>query len=404
MTASVASAPKKVGKHLAAPIHEPEDTFVRHETAAPQRVKGRSTIDIVLVCAILFLSVSMGIYLLSLLSHGQEKAEVPVSSGKEVFSSDTVSSDAGSPVETVLSAEEEREPVPAEPLSYLAPKTPEELFQEAQNYASGTGMDLYEEAQRAVPGSGIALDLEKAFPLYKMAADSGHAAAQYYVYVFEMIGLGGAPFDPNTAMNYLRCSAENGYAAAQFELGFNYAMFDPSPECYANAAVWYEKAAAQGYGMAQNNLGNLYYRGNGVPTDYRKAYQLFQAAAKQGIPEAKFNLGTMYEDGRGLPKDCRKSFDLYYEAAMAGYPPAQSYVADYYFYGVISAPNMQKAFYWYSQAAEKGDTAAQYQLGYMYKNGIGVAQNDQYAALWYRRAADSEQAEEQSAVNTMSRA
>ncbi len=404
MTVYASSAPKKIGKHLAAAEAEPAEAVFSGKTDTPQRVKERNIVDTVLVCAILFLVVSMGIYLFPLVSRGRGNAEIIVSPGKEVLSVDTMPSDAGVQVETELPAAEEREPVPAEPLSYSAPKTPEELFQEAQTYVSGTGTELYEEVQRGISGGSKAQDFEKAFPLYILAADSGHAVAQYYVYLFEMLGLGGAPFDPNTAMSYLRSSAENGYAAAQFELGFSYAMYDPSPECYANAAVWYEKAAAQGYGMAQNNLGNLYYHGNGVPTDYQKACQLFQAAAAQGIPEAKFNLGTMYEDGYGTARDRRKAFELYYEAAMAGYPPAQSYVADYYYCGVISAPNMQEAFYWYSRAAEQGDTAAQYQLGYMYKNGIGVAQNDQYAALWYRRAADNEQAEEQVAVNTMPRA
>jgi len=56
------------------------------------------------------------------------------------------------------------------------------------------------------------------------------------------------------------------------------------------AAQLYQKAANQGYAAAQNNLGYLYENGDGVPTDFAKAEQLYQKAADQGNQAAIANL------------------------------------------------------------------------------------------------------------------
>jgi hypothetical protein len=43
------------------------------------------------------------------------------------------------------------------------------------------------------------------------------------------------------------------------------------PQDYAQAAIWYRKAAEQGLALAQSNLGVLYEEGRGVPKDYAQA-------------------------------------------------------------------------------------------------------------------------------------
>jgi TPR repeat protein len=43
------------------------------------------------------------------------------------------------------------------------------------------------------------------------------------------------------------------------------------PQDYAQAAIWYRKAAEQGSAEAQFNLGLLYDNGLGVPLDYSQA-------------------------------------------------------------------------------------------------------------------------------------
>ena len=48
---------------------------------------------------------------------------------------------------------------------------------------------------------------------------------------------------------------------------------------YAQAALWYRKAAEQGNADAQLSLGYLYDDGQGVPQDYAEAYFWYYLAA-----------------------------------------------------------------------------------------------------------------------------
>ncbi len=46
----------------------------------------------------------------------------------------------------------------------------------------------------------------------------------------------------------------------------------------AEAAYWYRQAAEQGYAIAQYNLGYMYQSGRGVPRDYKEALKWFNMA------------------------------------------------------------------------------------------------------------------------------
>lgn len=62
-----------------------------------------------------------------------------------------------------------------------------------------------------------------------------------------------------------RHAAEQGDAAAQYNLGGMYANGWGVPQDYAEAVRWYRLAAEQGYAFAQYNLGHIYSTGEGVP-------------------------------------------------------------------------------------------------------------------------------------------
>ncbi len=72
---------------------------------------------------------------------------------------------------------------------------------------------------------------------------------------------------------------------------------------YAEAAMWYRKAADQGYARAQSALGWMYTSGHGVLQDYAEATKWYRKAAEQGDAEGQSNLGFMYELGHGVPKN-----------------------------------------------------------------------------------------------------
>jgi tetratricopeptide (TPR) repeat protein len=65
------------------------------------------------------------------------------------------------------------------------------------------------------------------------------------------------------------------------------------PQDYAEAAVWYRKAAEQGIAAAQHGLAYLYNFGQGVPRDFTEAGRWFRKAADQGDEAARTALAAM---------------------------------------------------------------------------------------------------------------
>jgi TPR repeat protein len=55
---------------------------------------------------------------------------------------------------------------------------------------------------------------------------------------------------------------------------------------------WYQKAADQGYAGAQYDLGFMYVNGKGVLKDDKQAVYWYQKAADQGYAEAQSILGV----------------------------------------------------------------------------------------------------------------
>ena len=53
------------------------------------------------------------------------------------------------------------------------------------------------------------------------------------------------------------------------------------------------KAAEQGNAAAQYELGDMYYWGQGVPRDYTEAMKWYRKAAEQGFAAAQYELGVM---------------------------------------------------------------------------------------------------------------
>ncbi len=117
--------------------------------------------------------------------------------------------------------------------------------------------------------------------------------------------------------------AESGLAAAQYRLGVMYAEGKGVAVNDAEAALWFERAAAQGDAAAQYDLGASYAEGAGVRKDASTAAKWFQRAADQGFPLAQLNLGLLYAGGSGVPQDnveAMKWIDLAIFALPAGGP------------------------------------------------------------------------------------
>ena len=89
------------------------------------------------------------------------------------------------------------------------------------------------------------------------------------------------------------------------------------PQNYGQAAHWLTKAAEQGFAMAQFNLGFMYDNGEGVPQDFKKALEWYTKAAEQGLAEAQTNLGVMYAAGQ-ISQDYTRAYSWFNLAASQG--------------------------------------------------------------------------------------
>ena len=96
---------------------------------------------------------------------------------------------------------------------------------------------------------------------------------------------------------------EQGYARAQFNLGFMYYYGRGVPRDFAEVVKWYRMAAEQGHARAQYNLGLMYRRGQGVPQDETEAVKWYRKAAAQGHGNARNSLDSMRENGKGVLQD-----------------------------------------------------------------------------------------------------
>ncbi len=115
---------------------------------------------------------------------------------------------------------------------------------------------------------------------------------------------------------------------------------------YTQAVYWYRKAAEQGDAAAQYNLGVRYANGRGVAKDDVQAVYWYRKAAEQGLAIAQYNLGVHYDDGKGVTEDDAQAVYWYRKAAEQGDAAAQNLLCLYYYSGYGVAKDLEQAKYW----------------------------------------------------------
>lgn len=113
-------------------------------------------------------------------------------------------------------------------------------------------------------------------------------------------------------------AAQMGYAPAQYEVGYAYALGFGVEKNEKNAFLWYMKAAQQGHVTAQRNVGQRYSSGQGTEKDLVQARYWYQKAVEGEDTSAMFLLGQMYESGIGGKQHLGKALELYKQAKEKG--------------------------------------------------------------------------------------
>jgi TPR repeat protein len=153
-------------------------------------------------------------------------------------------------------------------------------------------------------------------------------------------------------------AAEQGHAAAAYEVSRIYAEGKGRPQDLDAAADWTGRAAKLGDARAQFLIGSAYYGGIGVVQNYAVAAAYLSDAAEQDHAQAQYLLGEAYSNGRGVAQDAAWAARWYGKAAAQGMAQAQ------YAYGVAQAAglglpeNLSAGYVWLRLAARGGQTEA----------------------------------------------
>ena len=275
-------------------------------------------------------------------------------------------------------------PENADARAEILDKVKEKIMDLANNgdvFAQDTVGDMY------TNGQCVEQSYETAAEWCRKAAEQGYARTQCRLGYMHESGH-GVEQSYDKAVEWYQKAAEQGHVAAQCNLGVMYEYGQGVEQSYETAVEWYRKAAEQGNAIAQFNLGCQYYFSKGVEQSYDKAFEWFRKAAEQGIASAQYNLGCQYHFSQGVEQSYDKAVEWYRKAAEQGYAGAQWNLGLMYEYGEGVEQSYETAVEWYQKAAEQGEAKAQNGLGIMYENGKGVEQSYEKAVAWYRKAAE----------------
>ncbi|MCG8691995.1 MAG: sel1 repeat family protein [Minwuiales bacterium] len=172
---------------------------------------------------------------------------------------------------------------------------------------------------------------ERAWRILEPLAERGDSTAQYVVGVMYDHGFVRDRNYAEAAVWFER-AARQGNSKAAFNLGLLYwrgadAEAGSLAQDQTKAAQWLNQAADAGFAMAQQILAEMYLAGRGVAVDEAKACELARAAADRGLLGAQFTAGLLYGQGRGCPKNVVEAYKWFLLGADAGYPAARENVA-----------------------------------------------------------------------------
>jgi TPR repeat protein len=239
-------------------------------------------------------------------------------------------------------------------------------------------------------------------PTLERAAEQGDAAAQYELGMMYAAGI-AVSRNHFTAALWFHQAAEHGHRDAQYEFAERLLNGNGVLPDREQARKWFIQAGLQGHIGAQLRLVRLYENEFNYPQDPVEAARWLAKAASSGDESARYTLAWKFEHGRGLAQDYEQAALWYLKSAEQGHTGAQVNLANLYRSGRGVPQSHQQALEWYSRAAARGNRVAQYNLGTMYKNGEGVAPSREQATTWLRKSADNGFADAKAALQALAR-
>jgi TPR repeat protein len=239
-------------------------------------------------------------------------------------------------------------------------------------------------------------DLDKAYPLFVLAAKHGHPDAGYRAAMCYEKGW-GCRRDAAKAVQFYRKAAAQGHPGAMYRLGTAELNGDLNLKKSAREGVKWLKRSAEAatpeFPHALHELALLHERGvdNVLFADPDYACELLAQAGEMGYAPSAYKLGVNYEYGRmGCPQDAGLSIHMYNIAAQQNHKEACFALTAWYLVGApgILPQSDTEAYLWAKKAAEQGLAKAEYAVGYFTEMGIGTVRDMGEARSWYRSASE----------------
>lgn len=223
----------------------------------------------------------------------------------------------------------------------------------------------------------------KALLWLQAPAEQGMAAAQYELGRLYFRNHYALKKDEAKGLFWLEKSAQQDYVPAQMALGDYFAEVQD----VAQAAVWYQRAAAQEEVRALFLMGQYHAQGQGVAQNDRMAADYWRKAARHHHAGAQAAFAQCYIEGRGVNRNDELALIWLQRAAAQWQPEAQYILATWYLAGREVAQDTAQALVLCRSAAQQDYAPAQYLLGDCYQQGVGVAKDAHLAAVWFALAA-----------------
>lgn len=239
---------------------------------------------------------------------------------------------------------------------------------------NGETSAMWELGERYWDGNGVEISIEKAWQLWKTAADKGDPE-DLYEYGVRIIELGLHVEDEanyNEAFALFVKAAKAGHVGAMARLGDCYQNGQGVEVDIKQAVEWYQKAASKRNTDALLALGELSEEGLGVNLSLANAVYFYNLAAELGNEDARFFLGYMYFEGRAVKKNLKKAMELLEQAARGDQVDAQFELAKCYAEGIGVEKNDIAAVRWLKKAVNQDHYEARYHLALHFYEGLGV--------------------------------
>ena len=189
------------------------------------------------------------------------------------------------------------------------------------------------------------------------------------------------------AIQLLSAEAAKGDPRAANAVGELYIAGRAGAPAPAEAARFFEQAAAANLPQAQLNLARMLQRGMGVERNLERAQTLTRQAAEAGFAPAQYDLGKMLEGAVDAKKpnfaEPRKWLE---KAAAQGFPDAYHALVRYHDEGMGGPVSREEGTRLCRQAATAGAVAAMNDMGVRYQRGTGIAADPVAAIGWFTLA------------------